>query len=260
MKQQNPKSGSNREVLEKGDIYFLYRPKVEHTLVKDRDDVQHFYMILSPHDKHICRLIIVGQKQLPSLESSSNKGWAFVERVIAEPKELEQGLRNETYETKTQGTRHQSAARPVAEGVYDLVCHADDMRLVYAIELPQELGVAQNQLNIQKEAVYVISVKNPKAASSFNKGLLRNTQQADYPEHLQKAFGDRRFINARSPDFLDYEGTELILISSQLSADQEPGLHQNAQSENEQTGDIFNNLRMRKSRHPIEAILTGNWV
>jgi hypothetical protein len=180
MKQQNPKPDLNRdrEVLEQGDIYFLYRPKVEHELVKDRNDVQHFYMILSPHDKHIYRLIIVGQKQLPSLESSSNKGWAFVERVIAEPKELEQGLRNETYETKTQGTRHQSAARPVAEGVYDLVFHADDIRLVYAMELPQELGVAQNQLNIQKEAVYVISVKNPKVASSSNKGL-RNKQQAN---------------------------------------------------------------------------------
>jgi hypothetical protein len=261
MKQQDsqPNSNRDREILEQGDIYFLYRPKVEYELVKDRDDVQHFYMVLSPHGKDICRLIIVGQKQLPSLESSSTKGWAFVKRVTAKPKELEQELRNKTYETKTQGTRHQSAARPVAEGVYDLVCHADDMRLVYAIELPQDLGVAQNQLNIQKEAVYIISIKNPEVASPSNTGL-RNEQQADYPEHLQKAFGNRRFINAKSSDFLDYEGTELILISSQLSADQEPGLHQNAQSENEQTGDIFNSLRMRKSRHPIEAILTGNWI
>lgn len=60
--------------------------------------------------------------------------------------------------------------------------------------------------------------------------------------------------------YLDYEGTELILISSKSNPALEPGLHQHPQSETEETAEIFNDLRMRKSRHPIEPLFTGNWT
>jgi hypothetical protein len=261
MSHQNSKtdSTSTQEVLEQGDIYFLYRPKVERELVSGLDDVQHLHVILSPHGKQSCRLITIGQKTMPSLATNGDKGWAFIERVLSAPKELERGLRSETHETKTRGTRYQPAARPVAEGVYDLVRHEDEMRLIYGIELPEELGVVQHQLNIEAGGIYILSVKNPEIFSPPNVGL-RKGQQADYPEPLQEAFGERKFISPQSADFLDYEGTELILIRTQASPAQEPGLHQSPQSETEETAEIFNRLRMRKSRHPVEALLTGEWV
>lgn len=259
MTPQKSQSPSDLEVLEQGNIYFIYRPKVEQTSVTGLDDVQQFNMVLSPHGKATCRLITLGKKQLPSLTTNGEKGWAFVEQVVAEPQVLEQGLRQETYQTKTRGERHQPAARPVAEGVYDLVRHPQDMRLVYVLELPSDLGPAQKQLNLEVEGIYILSVKNPQTASPPGTGL-QDDQQAGYPQKLQQQFDEGRFINAQSPDFLDYEGTELILISSQSNPSQEPGLHQDAQPETEETAEILNNLRMRKSRHPIQPLFTGEWA
>ena len=37
----------NNRVIESGDIFFFYRPKVDSNEVKDIDDVQRFYMITS---------------------------------------------------------------------------------------------------------------------------------------------------------------------------------------------------------------------
>ena len=36
-------------VLERGHIYFFYRPKVDVTTATCPDEVQHFYFILKPH-------------------------------------------------------------------------------------------------------------------------------------------------------------------------------------------------------------------
>ena len=259
MAPQKSQSSSELKVLEQGNIYFVYRPKVEQTFVNSLDDVQQFYMILSPHGKSICRLITLGEKQLPSLATNGEKGWAFVEQIAVHPQELEQGLRQKTYQTQTRGERHQPTARPVAEGVYDLVRHPDDMRLVYVLELPMELGPVQKQLNLETEGIYILSVKNPETASPPSTGL-QDDQQANYPQQLQKQFDERRFINTQSPDFLDYEGTELILIGSQSNPAQEPGLHQDPQPETEATAEILNNLRMRESRHPIQPLFTGEWA
>lgn len=42
-------SGSQLKTLEAGNIYFIYRPKVECESVASIDDVQQFYVILGPH-------------------------------------------------------------------------------------------------------------------------------------------------------------------------------------------------------------------
>jgi hypothetical protein len=38
------------DVLERGNIYFVYRPKVEHTAA-GLEDIQRFFVILSPSEK-----------------------------------------------------------------------------------------------------------------------------------------------------------------------------------------------------------------
>jgi hypothetical protein len=45
------------EVLERGNIYFVYRPKVEHTSAAGLEDVQRFFMILCPFGRQRYRLI-----------------------------------------------------------------------------------------------------------------------------------------------------------------------------------------------------------
>ena len=41
---------SNTEILERGNIYFCYTPKVEREEVEGLNDVQQFYFILAPHE------------------------------------------------------------------------------------------------------------------------------------------------------------------------------------------------------------------
>ncbi|MDX1654792.1 MAG: hypothetical protein R3310_06230 [Candidatus Competibacteraceae bacterium] len=49
------------EILERGNIYFIYRPKVtepdQDTAAEDLDDVQRSYLVLAPHGRQLYRLI-----------------------------------------------------------------------------------------------------------------------------------------------------------------------------------------------------------
>ena len=100
-------------LLEYGDIYFAYRPKVEAQIARGFDDVARLYMILSPHVKRSYRLIIIGEKHLPAVSSGGDrKSWGFVEKVASRPEEVEDQLDAEVYETKTRGERQLPPARP----------------------------------------------------------------------------------------------------------------------------------------------------
>ena len=62
------------QIIEHGDIFFFYRPKVGTEEVEDIGDVQRFYMITSPEEKgkrhsnnDIYRLFLVGQNNYPKL-------------------------------------------------------------------------------------------------------------------------------------------------------------------------------------------------
>ncbi|KAL4069790.1 hypothetical protein V8B97DRAFT_1969274 [Scleroderma yunnanense] len=145
-------------VIERGHVYFFYRPKVQHEEVHDIDDVKNFHMLLVPRPpefsihitgetsqagtdemklipegadaapaeetkdqpkKHF-RLITVGKKHLPD---PGEKGvfWASVTAVGDELHKLEKGLGERSYQTKTRGERHEGPARLAGRGVYAIV-------------------------------------------------------------------------------------------------------------------------------------------
>ena len=70
------KQPAKSEVIEQGDIYFIFRPKVEQNDPKGVQDVERFYMVLSPEGRKIYRMIVVGQKrpQIRGLRSSGLPG------------------------------------------------------------------------------------------------------------------------------------------------------------------------------------------
>lgn len=247
---------SNTEILERGNIYFCYTPKVERDDVKKLDDVQQFYFVLAPHEKQSYRLIIIGKKRFPEIDSDNNN-WCFVESVSDNAQEIEQGLRKETYSTKTRGERLQPAARPVGEGIYEIVKYRGHTNLIYALELPEDLGEAQKSLGIKEEASYIITIKNPTGSSPQGMGLPAE-EKADLPEHLQNRFQERRFVPADPPEFLDYPGVELILIGASSDISAELGIELDPATETADTAEILNDLRMR-NRHPIEPLFTGEW-
>jgi hypothetical protein len=249
------------KTLERGNIYFIYRLKVkgkgEEREIRGIDDVQRAYIIPNPHGEECHRFIALGQKRLPEI-GNGERLWGFVDRVSPDPKKIEEELQHQTYKTKTRGERIQPAARPAGEGVYALVRHDDHTHLVYALELPEKPGEVQRALNIKEEGSYILSIKNPQVSSPPGTSL-GEERKADFPRHLQERFQKRRFIAVDPPDFMNYEGAEILLIGTAEGIDHELGIELTPQRESESTAEIFNELRMVKSRHPITPLLEGHW-
>lgn len=247
------------KILEKGNIYFFYRPKVNRTEVKGFDDISRMYMILSPEKKKETRLVLIGQKFLPKEKTDKeSKNWAFVDVVSKNPKEVEVQLHGEEYQTKTRGTRHRPISRPAGEGVYTIVKHDGHTHLAYVLELPEKTKKVQRELNIAKESNYIISVKNPQKPSPRGAGL-RKEQKANYPKKLNDKFKDYRFISLDPADFLDYEGCELVLIETGKKNGKDLGIKIDTQRETENTADIVKELRMDLEKHPVKPLFAGEW-
>ena len=80
-------------------------------------------------------------------------------------------------------------ARPVGEGKYAIVNHNNHTELAFVLELPKELGEAQKELGIEKEASYIITVINPKVPK--REEYLPTTEDAPkYPESVLNDFSN----------------------------------------------------------------------
>ena len=247
------------QTLESGHVYFFYRPRVEEDSPEGRQDVQRLYMVLSPQGEKRYRMVVVGRKHLPDpARKGKERNWAFVDKVTNQPKSIAEALQQESYSTKTRGERQVPTARPAGEGVYQIVRHDDHTHLVYVLELPNSPGDVQDELEIDEQASYIISVKNPAAGSPRAAGL-SSDQQADYPKRLQEVFRDRKFSELDPVDFLNYQGAELLLISAAEDPQQELGIKLDADRESRSSADMFRDLRVKKSEHPLEPLFAGDW-
>jgi hypothetical protein len=246
------------KVLERGNIYFVYRPKVEHTSAAGLEDVQRFFVILSPFDKARYRLLVIGRKKLPAITGDQERNWAFVQKVGGKPEEIEDELDPLTYPTATRGERHLSAARPAGEGVYAIARHDDHTHLAFALELPERRGEVQEELNIPTEGSYIITVRNPMLDAPPGVGLPQE-DRPDLPQPLRERFHGRRFIPVDPPDLLDREGTELVLIGADDDVFEELGVRLDPQHETIETAELFNDLRMERNAHPLKPLFEGRW-
>src|SRR5918997_6297980 len=184
---------SAAEVLEKGDIFFFYRPKAKVVNdssggdVKSIEDIRRFFMVTASTitaaedntgsryqeqfdntsrttskeegESSRYRLFVIGKKSLPEIRTTearrSERYWAKVGGIFENPQEL-------TNELLADEFRKGDAARPVGEGKYAIVKHQDHAELAYVLEMPEEPGEAQRELGIEKEASYIVSIINPK--------------------------------------------------------------------------------------------------
>jgi hypothetical protein len=246
------------DVLERGNIYFVYRPKVEHTAAAGLEDIQRFFVILSPSEKRRYRLLVIGRKKLPAISDDQERNWGFVQKVSGNPEDVEDELDRLTYPTRTRGERHLSPARPAGEGVYTIARHETHTHLAFALELPERPGEVQEELNIPAEGSYIITVKNPDVEAP--PGLaLPEEDRPDLPQRLRERFHSRRFIPADPPDFLDREGTEFVLIGADEDVFEELGVQLDPQRETLETAELFNDLRMERTAHPLKPLFEGRW-
>ena len=195
-------------ILQKGIIYFLYRPKIQTTHVESLQDVQRLYLILKPVDDSKYIKIISAKKQLPYEQDTPH--FAVVDLVTSDKNELNKNIGEEVYYTNTRGKRVQAKVRILGEGKYLIVLHKKHTHLVYQLVEPQVLKKPQKSVKITTEGSLIITVKNP-VIKTKNLGLTAK-KKVVFPEKLQNKFNNKKFIPVTSPDFLKYEGTEILLI------------------------------------------------
>jgi Protein of unknown function (DUF2795) len=264
------KEDNRSDVIEKGDIFFFYRPKVGTEEVENIRDVQRFYMVTSPEDvkkknkkKDIYRLFLVGQKQLPEIvegkSTSEEKNWALNVLTTYNPDDIHNEFLPAEYTTETRGRRRLAAAAPAGEGKYSIVKHDNHTELAYILELPEILGPTQREFEIKKEASYIISVKNPDVKvpgfAAFSEG-----KKPDYPKYIKEKFGDKRWISVDEPELLNYENTQLLLIGARKKdVEEELGIDIDEEKETERSADMFEELKLRKEEVPLKPLLKGKF-
>lgn len=264
MPQKSERQGDQEtRILEQGDVYFLYRPKVtdKGARANGESEIQRFYVVLKPRGgkRNRYRLILLPGKQLPYTRKGQDKLWGFVDKVSSNPREMRDKLGREEYQTRTRGERVQPEARPAGEGVYTLAQHGDHTHLAYVLELPDLPGDVQKALNIAEEASYIAIVKNPELPSPEGSGQ-DESRRARFPKKLQERFRGRRFIQIAPPEFLNHEGAELLLIGSPGDSFEELGIELEVEDESESTAEILKDLLLEKSRHITDPLLKGKWA
>jgi hypothetical protein len=249
------------EIIEQGDIFFFYRPKVGAEEVEGVKDIQRFYIVTSPEDNNKYRLFLVGQKQLPEIvegkSTSEEKNWALNILITSNPDDIQKELMPAEYNTETRGKRRLSAAAPAGEGKYVIVKHDNHTELAYILELPEIPGPTQREFEIKKEASYIISVKNPDVRVP---GFAASEKNPEYPKTLKEKFGDRRWINVEDPGLLNYENTQLLLIGARKKdVEEELGVDIDEEKETERSADLFKELKLRKEQVPLKPLLKGKF-
>ena len=249
------------QILEEGRVYFFYRPRVEGTDVEDIEDVedvQRLYMVLRPRGTDRFRVFVIGRKQLPKVDEAHERLWATVTDVVEGADRVREALGARAYDTKTRGRRCLPAARPAGDGVYILARHGEHTHLAYELLRPEEPGQVQRELNIQPQASYIITVRNPRVPPP--PGMRIGTGRSpEFPDDLQAAFDDRRFAPVDPPDFLDYEGADLVLIGAAGDPARELGIDLDSEAELLYARDVFQELRLSRDRHLADPLEKGEW-
>jgi hypothetical protein len=238
------------QMLERGDIYFLYRPAVDEEEPRRLSDVQRFFMVLRPDGQHTLRLLVVGRKRLPDA-GTHERFWGFVDRVEHSADALGKAMRAFDYETATRGRRHEPAVRPAGEGAYALTLVDGQMHLSYVLEQPHRPAEVQRAFHIAAEASFALSIKNPEASSPPGAGLGRD-QKAELPKELQEEFRERRF-EREDPQLLDYAGAEFILVGARNDPESAYGMV----LPSDHHADILRELHLAKSR--VRPLFEGKW-
>jgi len=281
------------EVLEKGDIFFFYRPKAKVVNdgsrgdVKSIEDIRRFFMVTASTitaaatntgskyqeqfdntnrttskeegESSRYRLFVIGKKSLPEIRTTearrSERYWAKVGGIFENPQEL-------TNELLADEFRKGDAARPVGEGKYAIVKHQDHAELAYVLEMPEEPGEAQRELGIEKEASYIISAINPKVPVPA--GYPSSEEPPNYPESILKEFGqNENFVSlARDLRFINFQNAQMILVGAREGKDviqKEFGIDIKEEKETVHSADVFSKLKIEKDRVPIKPLIEGKF-
>ena len=201
------------QVLEKGEIQFFYRPRVERWQVEDISDVQRLLIVLCPEGQRRYRVIALGRKRMPK---PGERFWGFVDLVLDSNQDLRAALGASTYMTKTRGVRSLPAAQRIRSGRYQLVSHEGHAHLDYGD------GSAIITVANPDPTAWGLLETPPLQLELFDETEVHVTVPATLPADLQSQFGEKRFIPLDSARVLDHPGVELVFIGVPARASAPP--------------------------------------
>lgn len=115
------------EIIQKGNISFFYRPKVQHEEAHGVEEVQRFFSVLKPDSSSeyllLIILLIIGKKYMP--EKRGQPFFAFVDHVTENLDDLRAALNKHQYGASNRGERELPSARCIGEGKYLIAGHED---------------------------------------------------------------------------------------------------------------------------------------
>lgn len=165
-------------LLEKGIVYWFFRPRVNVEEAHGVNEVARSFMVLRPTPKGAvlgaeqgsiaadahCRLLFLPKKKFPVTGKERDIG--TVEKAGISTKELQESfISGNKYETETRGERTKPEAKPYAEGVYALTSTRRATHLAYVLTIPSEPGSMQEDFGIHQRGSWIMQSKNPKYPS-----------------------------------------------------------------------------------------------
>jgi hypothetical protein len=219
-----PLRAEELRTLESGELRFLYRPRVEQFEPEELGDVQRILLLLTPRGALFERLIVIGRKRL-ARSKRRERFWGYVDLVLAHY-DMQAALDAQVYGTKTRGLRHLPAARAFGSGTYELVAHGPHTHLRWNVARVEMRDPVVADLSIEREADYIITIANPDPAvwgleevpdlqsELFDELELHVTIPTPFPPSLQSRFGDRRYAQVDSVEWLDHPGAEIVFVGA----------------------------------------------
>ena len=242
-------------ILQKGNIYFFYRPKVQHETAHTIEEVQRFFIVLNPENSSSYIILVVGRKHLPE----SSVYFAFIEKIARDKEGFMNILKEENYTTSSSRDRRLPVARCLGEGKYLLIWHDDHhTHLCYHLELPSKIGEVQEQFNLEEQGDYLINIRNPNVPASPGIGL-SSQQKPHYPEELISRMGDYRFIPLNPVEFLNFEGAEMLIIGKKTSDLQDKDLDIKRCLSEISFKDIQEELKRTQEQESLVPLVEGKW-
>ncbi|HYG00500.1 MAG TPA: hypothetical protein VD815_10435 [Candidatus Saccharimonadales bacterium] len=271
MTKNEKKNNANKnesDILEEGDIYFFYRPKKNSSEVKDIDDIRRFFMVTSSKKQYshknndgktlgqFYRLFVIGKKSLPEIRKSearaSERYWARVGGIF-------ENLNDLTNELFSDEFRKGDAARPVGAGKYIIAKHQNHAEIAYVLETPREPGEAQEELGIEKEASFIISVINPKRPAP--PGFPSTEESPNYPDKVLQTFDENENFVSLNIDtsLIDYLNSQVILIGAREGKDiikRDLGIDID-EDKTKKDSDVIKKLRLQNQNIPTKPLTEG---
>lgn len=254
-------------VLEEGNVVFFYRPKKGIEEPRSPDDLERVFFMLLPDDQagHKNRLFNVAHGAFPMIVPGQalpeERDWAFVQDVSSDARELIDDLEKERpAPPPAPGERVRPWARAAGEGRYAITRHQDHTHLAYWLHKPERPGEVQKELQIKREASYILSVKDPYAPSE-----IRLDRHPDYPESLRRRFDGHGWIGADPTEFLDYPYAQVLLVGAETNVRKELGITLDAEQENRADRSVLQALEQeereatREGVSILEPLTKGRW-